>query len=313
VVLISIPDDVFHIMDGVWGYWEGSGSVQSPGLDVECFLGCPTAGGIFFEMFVTYTEMAVVPWINITSADITQDSIGVNLGPAGFTGLLSLAVQYGAGGANQFSVLVNASRSAGNHTESFNPTAIPRNEYTVIQAEWVGQSASVVALASCHFKALGDYTNSFYNTPSEAACAGSPVTRTYVNGMPPNPCINVDPNCTSHNWSFKADFVEQADLNGSGYSSSLASYVGLEWVCAAHYRTEAQPCPYCQIDLSLAVSQYNTDLGCTDSVFVYTLGAGVVADHGGGLTTTQLDHYTSTGACTRNIGTPVTLKAFKLY
>jgi hypothetical protein len=43
------------------------------------------------------------------------------------------------------------------------------------------------------------------------------------------------------------------------------------------------------------------------------MGTGAVADHGGGLTAAQLDHYVGTGACTRNIGTPLNRPAFKLY
>jgi hypothetical protein len=53
-------------------------------------------------------------------------------------------------------------------------------------------------------------------------------------------------------------------------------------------------------------------LGCGDNVYIQGVGVRKVTDHGGGLATTQLDHFSGQGACgsVTDIGTR---KVIKLY
>lgn len=123
--------------------------------------------------------------------------------------------------------------------------------------------------------------------------------------------------CSSSSGSGKSDFITQLNENGSGLSQTL-SFLSIEYKCAVNYRQVPGPCPYCGGSLiggsSLAVSANNQDnLTCGNKVFVYQIGTGIVSDHGGGLTANQIDHYEGTGACTANIGTPVSQPAFLLY
>jgi len=286
----------------------GSANVQLANTNIH--LNCPLL------LFTPLAPITVIQ-VTITSADITTNSINVSLQPANVTGQLSIAIQYDTGGTSQYYVLQNASRSGGaSYTEKFNPPSIPKGEYQIIQADWVvpGAATSAAAQYNYHFKALGTYYNTSYNTPTESACSGNGLGATYSTGLAPTPCTNV--NCTANNGTFKSDFLTQVNENGGGTSQSV-NYISREWVCSTSYRTTGGPCPFCGGALtsgtSLAVSGNNQDrLACGNRVFVYNIGTGTVQDHGA-LAGNQLDHYLSTGACTKAIGTPVNQPAFLLY
>ncbi|MBV9267769.1 MAG: hypothetical protein JO061_16490 [Acidobacteriaceae bacterium] len=256
---------------------------------------------------------ATVYSVTINSADITQNSISVTLSPSGASGALYVELDNTGGGT--YDSVDGTNVSGGTSSQPFNPPDIPKGEYTQITAVWVpsDSSNSYAAQYSYHFKALGTYLNTFYNTPDEAGCTARPESFLYDSGN----CSSVS-TCKGSNGSGRSDFLNQLDINGSGISQSLG-LLSLEYYCRANnYRQVPAPCPYCGGTLtsgvSLAISASNQDgLQCGNNVYVYGIGTGTVADHGGGLSGNQIDHYEQTNACTANIGTPTNEPAFLLY
>lgn len=109
-------------------------------------------------------------------------------------------------------------RAPGNYNESFDIPNIPSErvhgagmgEFTIIQARWrVNNNVTCKGTRNYHFRNLGEYRHSQYNTPDESdpGCAGNPI----------NVCIT-NAACNYNQGNLSDIFASQADLNGSGIS-----------------------------------------------------------------------------------------------
>lgn len=107
-------------------------------------------------------------------------------------------------------------------------------------------------------------------------------------------------------------FISQAWENGSGSTEHYGLIQEYLAGCSPppggsenYFREVSTVEPACGGSLSnttVAINKSNTDLGCGDSVLIVGLGSGVgtvkeVTDHGGRLSLTQLDNYTTSNAC----------------
>ncbi|HXE90969.1 MAG TPA: hypothetical protein VNK82_08415 [Terriglobales bacterium] len=123
----------------------------------------------------------VTPGVTITSADITQDLITLELvGPG--TGSLRLEVK-GANGQPPIQVINTGTSSlaAGTYNYTFDLNTIPIGEYFTTTATWTVNSIAGVSTQATHFKVLGSYRQSQYNTPAENRCTGNPTPVTVYN------------------------------------------------------------------------------------------------------------------------------------
>lgn len=260
---------------------------------------------------------------DVTSADITVDNITVELKPADLSGTFKLELV-----APDTDVIIeNETRNSGTHAESFDiPNLEYVEEHTTIRARWSIGGSSSIDRYPYHIKVLGIYRHSRYNLPNEACYSGSNENFCYTAG-----------NCTatecswSTDGSARSDFLDAEHLNGSGYSSSLGYVTTEEWCqankypppggCTGHLLRDlsiAGGCPHCSgenmiANETVAVNASHPDLGCTDSVFVYTVGTRTVTDHGGGLGIEQLDHFIGLDTTCEIVGDIGNLMTIKLY
>ena len=176
-------------------------------------------------------------------------------------------------------------------------------------------SASASDVLWYHFKVLGNYNHTQYNSPNESGCTGSQQPFTYVTNMT---CLQI--NCgtaqTSSNMA-KSSWLTEVNENGSGFHS-LLGMMGLEVQCTAKapYRRTGQPCPACGGSLSanvhVARNAGNPDLPCNSTVYIDGVGVRTVKDAGGGLAMDQLDHYIGVTGCNQ-AGTFGRRKTIRLY
>lgn len=238
------------------------------------------------------------PVVDITSADITQDRIHVDLSPSGLTGTLKLELV-----TPDYHLIREVSRSSGSYNENFDIPNLSEGEYNYVVAKWIFSWGYVFDYYSYHIKVLGNYRHTFYNTPDESGCSGSNSWFSYTVGT----CQVTD--CIWHDAQGRSGWLNEIEENGSGRGISGHIYV-LEHYCTGNryspgLRRTDQTCPACGGTLStsdVAINENHDDLSCGDQVFVYQLGGSpggvyTVRDYGGGLSMRQLDHYYGTSDC----------------
>lgn len=233
----------------------------------------------------------------ISLADITQNKITVVLSStAGSTGSLRLEVK-GPSAVQTINTGISALGS-GTYNYDFGLSTIPIGEYTTVTATWTVGGSGITANASDHFKILGTYAQTQYNTPAESSCVGAPLEITTWN---PNP------SCVGAHAYVKSDFdfrvTNPAGGTGSGHSINLGD-VYQEQLCS---RGSGDLRPHVTISGSLGGLSNSTVAVCqTDPIYqaglrlyivnegIKTVTDGCVAccrDHA------HLDNYTTDPAC----------------
>ena len=258
---------------------------------------------------------------DVTSADVCEDKIHVDLIGPGATGTLKLELT-GPGGPH---TIREETRSYGGYDETFDIPNLSVGEYTKVKATWTVDGFYCVDEFDYHIKVLGVYRHSVYNLPRESCYSGSNEDFCYTAG-----------NCTatSCSWSTdgsgNSDWLDAVELNGSGYSSSLGYVTTEEWCqdhgypppegCNGHLLRDLSitgGCPECSgesliANSTVAVKPSHPDLDCGDTVCVYTVGTRTVTDKGGGLSIAQLDHFVGLSDCSTatDIGNLMTIKLY---
>ena len=187
-------------------------------------------------------------------------------------------------------------------------------------ADWTVNGKTVTATQNYHFRALGSFNHTRYNTPTQSFCSGTPTPFCYFTGS----CSSVQ-SCTSYSTAqAPSSWLNEVYENGSGYHSTLG-FTSREWFCSSpqgcgsyRLRKVPQPCPYCQgvaltPGYSVAVHPSRTDLPCGAMLFVDGVGVVSVSDHGSLPSSSQLDHYAGTSGCNRTAGTIGFRPTFHIY
>lgn len=231
---------------------------------------------------------------DVTSADVCEDNIHVDLGPPGLSGTLLLELTGPAGSHT----ILEETRESGSYDETFDVPNLPVGEYTQVEGTWSIEDTPCTDEYPYHIQVLGDYDHTCYNTPDEAGCAGELQWFSYTTGD----CVNVD--CVWTNAQGRSEWLDEVEENGSGMDLSGHVY-SLEHFCTGNYyspalRRTGVPCAQCGGTVSegdVAVQPNHPYLGCSDRVCVHGHGIHTVVDTGSGVAETQLDHYTGVSAC----------------
>jgi len=254
----------------------------------------------------------VLPKVEITFADVTQDTIHIILTPGNQSGTLSISLTGPA-----YHVIRQAPRSSRSHNETFDIPNLSPGEYSQVKATWTLAGGAHSAYYNHHIKVLGMYNHTRYNLFSENQCGGDSVN---YSSTGPGDCINI-PNCNYSTAAGRSQWLSEVQENGGGYSTS-GRYVSWEWECTAvppprlRILNFAAGCPRCQgLPLgndTVAVAPNHDDLKCGDRVFIHEIGTKTVTDVGGNLAANQLDHYAGLGPCNgaSTIGQKMTIKLF---
>jgi hypothetical protein len=265
-------------------------------------------------MFAVQPPPPPPPTVSITSASIPDDRITIALAPQGSSGILTVKVW---GGAYEHR-LYQGTRSGGTHNISFDIPNLPGvREYSGVEAVWVVGTQTGSAIYSYHFKVLGDYDNTRYNTPTESFCSGSPMDIFRVSGT-----CGAAENCDFATVQGKSGWWAEVDENGSGVSETPSiGVVSREWSCAGpqpKVRSVPAPCPQCSgqtlsVGSTVARNVSNSNLPCGATLYVHQVGTVTVVDAGGGLALNQLDHYAGFGGCNRVGGSIGVRKVIRLF
>lgn len=230
--------------------------------------------------------------VEVTTADVRNNSITVVTSPSDFSGRLEVAA------VKQDSSLVVISdeeRSGGTYNLSWEHL-LPEADYTAVVASWYPLNRQDAhASRAVRFRVLGDYRHSQYNTPSESACGGAHVDRT------------IAPSAANCSGAFQADlrynFTTQVDINGTGRAID-EGLISISWTCSSTSE-------YTQIDEILGpggrpvngntVAHKTNHPHLTYGDEVKLVGANAVktvTDSCPGCSHTQLDNYNATtSAC----------------
>jgi putative SOS response-associated peptidase YedK len=130
---------------------------------ITCQLSCPILG------YGSGSSPGNVVQVSIPIADITSNKIQVVLtGPTGVTGQLSLTVT-GPNGAQPVQPISTGSnpQGPGTYNYDFGLSSIPVGEYTTVKATWTVDGTGITGQATDHFKVMGVYRQTVYNSPAE--------------------------------------------------------------------------------------------------------------------------------------------------
>lgn len=266
--------------------------------------------GSFYDFFFD-NATTPGPSVIVNSASIPNDNVLVTLSPCGGYGPLTVTVEGTT--THQIGYIY---ASGGSHNFNFNIPALPNGqEFTTVRAVWEPGSSPVSGTLSYHFKVLGDYLNTRYNTPTESYCSGSLVEIGATTGT----CSFVSA-CTFSNYMGKEQWWSEVYENGSGVSETQG-LVSREWFCTGPpRRTRKVPslCPYCAgmsliPGATVAVKAEHPDAPCGATLYVDGVGTVTVADTGGDLPLQQLDHYAGFSGCNREGGTIGIRKVVRIY
>jgi len=259
---------------------------------------------------------------NVTSADLEDDEILVNLIPADLTGGFKLELD----DPDNHTIREEGSRASGNHTDTFDIPNLAEGEYEKVKGKWTIEGSTSTGECDYHIQVLGIYRHSVYHIANEACYSGSNENFCYTEGD----CTNVDCDNWTTTGSGFASFLSDVYTNsGSGLSNSLG-YITREWTCPLppgctgkriRDLTITGGCPKCSspndymtVDGTVAINADNDDLDCGDNVYVHTLGTVTVTDHGSGVGLEQLDHYVGVEVCDQiyvDKGNFMTIKIFE--
>jgi hypothetical protein len=264
--------------------------------------------GWFLDWFTEH-ESTPGPVVTVDSASLPDNSIVVTLRPTGGYGQLTITLDGGH-------LVYQGPAGGGTWTYGFDIPGLPNGiEFTTVEANWEPSGFSTSGVRPYHFKVLGDYNNTRYNTPTESYCSGGLLDIGYVTGT----CRRVN-NCNFATFQGREGWWVEVLENGSGYSDTLGP-VSREWVCSGpprRARDVPAPCPQCAgmnlgVDASVAVMPNHPDLACGNNVFIHEVGTRKVVDKGGGLAVEQLDHYAGASGCNREGGSIGVRKVIKLF
>ena len=255
------------------------------------------------ETVAEATHQITVFGVDITSADITNDRIHVDLEPANLTGSFTLelfrpANPQIASQINPFTHQIRQEEKAsGGYDESFNITGLAIEVYRKVIARWVVDGVTSTDEHDYHIQVLGLYFHTFYNTPDEdeARCRDQGVRNftwsqsLHAGGVG---CNLTD--CVSSTSQGQFRWLFEIDENGSGLDSnddifSRESFCNLDNDdddVFIELRRTRQTCPSCEtrnaqgtiIDTApliagqdVAINVEHGFLGCDDRVFVHGL------------------------------------------
>jgi hypothetical protein len=236
--------------------------------------------------------------VQITSADITQDRIVVTLsGPQGDSANLDLRIT-GPNGRLQEINTGTSPLSPGTYTFSFGLDTISDGEYTTISALWSPNDYDVTDTFSYHFKVLGTFRQTQYNSPHENNCSGDPVTVTFWNPS----CQSTDYNNVKNGFWYRVTYPGTA--TGSGHSIFHGDVL-LEAYCSVGSRDLRANAT---ITGTLGSLSNSTVAACWDNPELYQSGRRVYIRGLGVKTVTDscpsccgdwdhLDNYTTSTAC----------------
>ncbi len=162
--------------------------------------------------------------VQITLADVTQDSIWVVLsGDPSVSGILNVQVT-GPDGQSPIDPITNETAGPGTYIFDFGLNNIPIGEYTTVTATWTVNGTPVSTTFGDHFKVMGAFLQTQYNTPAESDCGGSAQAVTVYNNS-----------CNVIGGTMLSGFVNRvANPNygtGSGHSQNYGD-VKEEFFCA---------------------------------------------------------------------------------
>jgi len=246
------------------------------------------------------TEGLVSQNITVQRADLPTNEIVVKLEPGSGSGTLTLR----AVGTGTSHVISQTTKAGGTHTESFKRTSIPQGVYNSIEGAWTISPDSGTHQLSYNFSVLPDHRNSCYNTPLETDFGGSLTTV----GTTAGPSL-----CTWGSEDFRTNFLDEVNENGSG-RDRFGRDMQIEFFCTgapasspchsangtcARYRVPTSIRTACgaspTVNHTVAVNSSHADLSCGSRIFIEGLGIRIVQDHGGALSSTQIDNYQGVG------------------
>lgn len=250
--------------------------------------------------------------IDVTGADVTDDSINVSLKPTDIqlTGTLLIELD----NPNNCEIL-SESRSGGNYEESFGIPSLSVGEYSTVKGTWNVGGGSDEDTYNYHIKVLGTYRHSKYVISNENCYSGGSTAFCYTSGD----CTYVVGDGTpgkdhciwNTNGSAKTSFITDVGIQGSGYSSSIGyltreGYCNKPTGCTLGYRelnSGIIGCPtwpnYGLVaNGTVAVKVGHPYLTGGDQVFVYGIGVRTVSDTGALPNgNSQLDHFVGLRVC----------------
>ena len=276
---------------------------------VSCLCESPFGFGHASNTFaVPNVNFCREPTVAVLAADVVRDQIVVSLEPTGITGTLEVALM---GGSTH--VITTRTASGGTHTLSFEISSVPIGTYTGVRATWSMPGYTASDTKTYWFSALGNYTHTIYNTPTEAGCTGSPDAA-YISSVSHD--AHGTPMCAFAPTTMKADFISQANLNGSGISLSHGT-IEREKLCRPHsnfpvdgtnntFRGFSSVRGHCDTRIgndTVAVDfEVNSDLSCGDRIYIIGLGVKTVTDRCPDCGPTGIDNYTTIPACHQALG-----------
>jgi hypothetical protein len=154
----------------------------------------------------TITDCPEPHTVEISSADVTQDEIQIRLEPQCKSGELTIEL-IGAPGTSNYTIINREQRTGGTTTRQFGVNSLTEGEYTQVRATWSVDGNPAIDTYEYHIRVLGVYRHSQYNIPSENQCTGEAVNA-YV----------TDNSCNFTRTTFRRQFFDQVNLNGSGIS-----------------------------------------------------------------------------------------------
>ena len=154
--------------------------------------------------------------VQVTSADVTQDKIGLTLSPGNLSGNLRLELI----GPGITHTIRYVTRPSGTYNETFDIPNLPEKEFLTVRASWEISGAATLGTLNYHFRKLGTYRHSQYNVPRESACGGS-ASNVYI--------ITLLSGCFNNyvSTTLRSDLVSQTNINGTGISLNYGTLKAL--------------------------------------------------------------------------------------
>jgi len=213
-----------------------------------------------------------------------------------------------------YTLITNGTLGPNTYNFSFGLNSIPIGEYTTITATWTVNGANATAAFGYHFKVMGTYAQTQYNTPAESSCGGSAEAVTID-----------DSSCASFASTLLSNFVfrvsDQTTGTGSGYSNHY-HVVKPEVYCTHGYSTTTFRENSTLVGALGGLLNNSTVAACSTSelavngtrVFIVGEGVKTVTDLCPACCkdTTHLDNYSTSTVCS-GLGTLPGALTIRLY